>query len=156
MNLVFIHPDLGLGGAERLIVDCAIAAKSNGHQVTILTNHYDPNRCFSDTNQLDIIVKASNLPRHISGRFHAFFAYLKILLASVWLLYFSGVKYDVIVCDQISLPIIFLKLFNFSSKKFKILFYCHFPDQLLCVYDKKKNFLKRFYRTPLDWAEMVR
>ena len=27
MRIVFLHPDLGLGGAERLIVDAAIAMK---------------------------------------------------------------------------------------------------------------------------------
>ena len=34
------------------------------------------------------------------------------------------------------------------------MFYCHFPDQLLCVYDKKYNVLKRLNRAPLDWLEM--
>lgn len=34
------------------------------------------------------------------------------------------------------------------------MFYCHYPDQLLCVYDKRTNFLKRLYRAPIDWAEM--
>tara|TARA_A100001015_G_scaffold122838_1_gene136162 strand:- start:145 stop:249 length:105 start_codon:yes stop_codon:yes gene_type:complete len=27
MRIVFLHPDLGLGGAERLIVDAAVAMK---------------------------------------------------------------------------------------------------------------------------------
>jgi alpha-1,3/alpha-1,6-mannosyltransferase len=155
MRLVFIHPDLGVGGAERLIIDVAMAAKASGHQITMLTNHYDPKHCFEDTKDLNIIVKASFLPRHLSGKFHAFFAYLKIFLASLWLLFFSNLKYDVIISDQISIPNIVFKLFNFQSKKFKLLFYCHFPDQLLCVYDKKRDFLKRFYRAPLDWMEMV-
>ena len=154
-HYIFIHPDLGVGGAERLIIDAAIAAKSKGHHVTMLTNHYDPNHCFQDTKDLEIIVKASNLPRHIFGRFHAFFAYLKIILASIWLLFFSDCKYDVIITDQISLPNIVFKIMNFKSKKFKLLYYCHFPDQLLCVYDKRRNFLKRLYRAPLDWLEMV-
>ncbi|XP_006113092.3 alpha-1,3/1,6-mannosyltransferase ALG2 isoform X3 [Pelodiscus sinensis] len=32
----------------------------------------------------------------------------------------------------------------------KVLFYCHFPDQLLT---KRESFLKRIYRAPLDWLE---
>ena len=150
MRVLFVHPDLGVGGAERLIVDTALAAKSSGHEVTILTNHYDPRHCFEDTKDLDIIVKLSCLPRQIGGRFHAFFAYLKMFLAAVWLVYFSGLKYDVVICDQISLPV---AVFKFN--KIKVLFYCHFPDQLLCVYDKRRNFLKRIYRAPIDWLEVT-
>ncbi|CAF0733865.1 unnamed protein product [Brachionus calyciflorus] len=150
MKILFVHPDLGVGGAERLVVDTALAAKSNGHEVTILTNHYDPNHCFEDTRDLDIKAKFSSWPRHISGRFHAFFAYLKMLLASIWVIYFSDLKFDVVICDQISLPVCVFKWANY-----KVLFYCHFPDQLLCVYDKNKQFLKKIYRAPLDWLEMV-
>lgn len=149
MKVLFVHPDLGVGGAERLVVDMALATKLSGNDVTILTNQYDPNHCFEDTKQLNIIVKANSIPRHIAGRFHAFLAYFKILLASLWIVYFSDLKFDVVVIDQISLPV-----FVFKLKKIKVLFYCHFPDQLLCVYDKNKNFLKRFYRLPLDWLEM--
>ncbi|RNA27089.1 alpha-1-3 1-6-mannosyltransferase ALG2 [Brachionus plicatilis] len=149
MKLLFVHPDLGVGGAERLIVDTALAAQSNGHKVTILTNHYDPNHCFEDTKNLDILVKLSSWPRHVFGRFHAFLAYLKMFLASMWLIFFSGLDVDVVICDQISLPVC-----AFKWAKYKVLFYCHFPDQLLCVYDKR-DYLKRFYRAPLNWLEMV-
>lgn len=150
MKVLFVHPDLGVGGAERLIVDTALATKQNGHEVTILTNHFDPTHCFEDTKDLNIIVKASSLPRHLSGRFHAFFAYLKMLLASLWILYFSDLKFDIVICDQISLPVAV-----FKWNKIKVLFYCHFPDQLLCVYDKRNDFFKRIYRAPLDWLEMT-
>lgn len=155
MRVVFIHPDLGVGGAERLIVDAAIAVKSNGHEVTMLTSHYDPNHCFEDTKTLDVVVSGKSFPRHIAGRFHALLAYFKIFWATLWLLWFSGMNFDVVVVDQISLPVIALKMLAFGARKFKVLFYCHFPDQLLCVYDKKRNFMKRFYRKPLDWLEMV-
>lgn len=154
MKVIFIHPDLGVGGAERLILDAAVAAKSSGHQVKILTNNFDPKHCFEDTNDLDIIVKANSIPRHLSGRFHAFLAYLKITLATLWLLFFSKIDFDVVIVDQISLPIIPLKLLNFS-RKYKVIFYCHYPDQLLCVYDKKRNYMKKLYRVPLDWLEMI-
>lgn len=150
MRVLIVHPDLGVGGAERLILDVANATKSNNHEVTILTNQYDPNHCFDDSKEFNIITKFSYLPRQLGGRFHAFFAYLKLVLASLWLIYFSGLQFDLIICDQISLPVAV-----FKWKNFKVLFYCHFPDQLLCVYDKKKQLLKRLYRAPLDWLEMV-
>jgi hypothetical protein len=34
-RVVFLHPDLGIGGAERLVVDAALALQAKGHQVTI-------------------------------------------------------------------------------------------------------------------------
>lgn len=47
-NVVFIHPDLGIGGAERLIVDAAVGLQELGHKVTIFTSHCDPRHCFEE------------------------------------------------------------------------------------------------------------
>ena len=47
-RVVFIHPDLGIGGAERLVIDAAVGLQSLGHKVTIFTSHCDPNHCFSE------------------------------------------------------------------------------------------------------------
>ena len=49
LRLVFVHPDLGIGGAERAVIDAALALKSRGHQVTFLTAHHDPSHCFTET-----------------------------------------------------------------------------------------------------------
>src|SRR5881392_4186712 len=47
-NIVFLHPDLGIGGAERLVVDAAVGLQSLGHRVTIFTSHCDPQHCFDE------------------------------------------------------------------------------------------------------------
>lgn len=47
-NIVFFHPDLGIGGAERLIVDAAVGLQERGHKVTIFTSHCDPQHCFEE------------------------------------------------------------------------------------------------------------
>ncbi len=47
-SIVFVHPDLGIGGAERLVIDAAVGLQSLGHKVTILTAHCDPNHCFEE------------------------------------------------------------------------------------------------------------
>lgn len=39
MRVTFLHPDLGIGGAERLIVDAALALQRKGHQIR---HHGDP------------------------------------------------------------------------------------------------------------------
>jgi alpha-1,3/alpha-1,6-mannosyltransferase len=47
-NVVFFHPDLGIGGAERLVIDAAVGLKNRGHKVTIFTSHCDPAHCFDE------------------------------------------------------------------------------------------------------------
>ena len=47
-HIVFVHPDLGIGGAERLVIDAAVGLQSLGHKVTILTSHCDPKHCFEE------------------------------------------------------------------------------------------------------------
>ena len=46
--IVFFHPDLGIGGAERLVVDAAVGLQERGHRVVIFTNHCDPGHCFDE------------------------------------------------------------------------------------------------------------
>ena len=47
-RVAIVHPDLGLGGAERLIVDVAEALSKRQHDVKIFTAHFNRNRCFSE------------------------------------------------------------------------------------------------------------
>lgn len=42
LRVCFVHPDLGIGGAERLVVDAAVALQSKGHNVSMVTSHHDP------------------------------------------------------------------------------------------------------------------
>lgn len=47
-RVLFIHPDLGIGGAERLVIDAAVGLQSLGHKVLIVTSHFDRAHCFSE------------------------------------------------------------------------------------------------------------
>lgn len=47
-RIVFFHPDLGIGGAERLVIDAAVGLQDLGHKVTIFTSHCDPGHCFDE------------------------------------------------------------------------------------------------------------
>jgi alpha-1,3/alpha-1,6-mannosyltransferase len=47
-NIIVFHPDLGIGGAERLIIDAAVGLQNRGHKVTIFTSHCDPKHCFDE------------------------------------------------------------------------------------------------------------
>ena len=47
-NVIFFHPDLGIGGAERLVIDAAVGLQNRGHKVTIFTSHCDSKHCFPE------------------------------------------------------------------------------------------------------------
>lgn len=47
-HIVFFHPDLGIGGAERLVIDAAVGLQNRGHKVTVFTSHCDPRHCFDE------------------------------------------------------------------------------------------------------------
>jgi alpha-1,3/alpha-1,6-mannosyltransferase len=52
MKIAFIHPDLGIGGAERLVVDAAVGLEKLGHEVDIFTSHHDVSHCFEETKSM--------------------------------------------------------------------------------------------------------
>ncbi|CAG2104204.1 unnamed protein product, partial [Medioppia subpectinata] len=147
MKILILHPDLGIGGAERLIVDAGMAFKSLSHEVHIVTTHHDKSHCFEETidGSLEVTVVADWLPRSLFNRFYALMAYYRMIIAAIYVVFFSGLQFDLIFCDSISACIPVLRL----SKK-KVVFYCHFPDQLLT---QRKTILKRLYRYPIDWLE---
>ncbi|KAI8854503.1 hypothetical protein BC829DRAFT_380095 [Chytridium lagenaria] len=153
-NLVvsFIHPDLGIGGAERLVVDAAVGLQQLGHKVIIYTSHHDPKHCFEETadGTLDVRVYGDWLPRHIGGKFMILFALLRNLYLALSLMILS-IRYpaptdtQVALLDQISLSVPILRLV-FP----RVVFYCHFPDRLLTT---RKSWVKRLYRKPFDAVE---
>lgn len=147
VNVTFLHPDLGIGGAERLVVDAALALQSRGHSVHFVTNHHDKNHCFEETKNgtFPVTVVGDWLPRNIFGFAYALCAYIRMMYAALYVVLFSNFQTDVIFCDQISYAVPVLHL-RFS----KVLFYCHFPDQLL---SKPGGTLKSMYRAPLNWVE---
>lgn len=146
-NIVFLHPDLGIGGAERLVVDAALALKQRGYNVNFVTTHHDTSHCFTETRDgtLPVTTVGDWIPRNLFGRFYALFMYLRMIYAAVYLVLFSELKPDLVFCDIVSACIPVLRLF-----KKQTLFYCHFPDQLLSHHE---GFFKTLYRAPLDWFE---
>ncbi|KAK9024475.1 hypothetical protein V6N11_004635 [Hibiscus sabdariffa] len=147
LNLAIMHPDLGIGGAERLIVDAAVELSSHGHNVHIFTAHHDKNRCFEETSAgiFPVTVYGDFLPRHIFYRLHAVCAYLRCIFVALCVL-FMWPSFDVILADQVSVVVPLLKL----KRSSKVVFYCHFPDLLLAQHT---TFLRRVYRKPIDFLE---
>lgn len=135
------------GGAERLIIDAGVALQEYGHQVAIFTSYCDRSHCFEEARDgtLNVKVAGSWLPQTLAGRFWIFYATLRQLwLCIVFLQDFR--TYDAIFVDQLSACIPILRFFSSA----RILFYCHFPDQLLV---RKRNVIRNIYRAPFNTAE---
>ncbi|PBC27493.1 alpha-1,3/1,6-mannosyltransferase ALG2 [Apis cerana] len=145
-RITFLHPDLGIGGAERLVIDAALALKKGGYEVNFVTTHHDPEHCFSETKDgtIPVTVVGNWLPRHVFGRFFALFAYIRMIYAASYII-FCEHRPDIVFCDLVSVCIPILRL-----RIPYIIFYCHYPDQLL---SQSKGISKQLYRAPLNYLE---
>ena len=153
-NVVFFHPDLGIGGAERLIVDAATGLQDLGHKVTIFTSHRDTSHCFEEARDgtLDVRVKGNTIfPPTILGRFKILCSILRQLHLLVSITRsgeLAKCSPTVFVVDQLSAGIPFLRWFWEDTQT---LFYCHYPDLLLV--QNRKAWYKRLWRIGFDWLE---
>ncbi|KIK03979.1 glycosyltransferase family 4 protein [Laccaria amethystina LaAM-08-1] len=161
LRVAFIHPDLGIGGAERLVVDAAIGLQDLGHSVDIYTSHHDPGHCFEETRdgRLRVHYVVPPVPRSLGGKFHILFAHARQLHLTAHLLRPGAPTYDVYFVDQLSTCVPFLRAVGHT----RVVFYCHFPDKLLAngafiegnLVKKRVGLLKRLYRLPMDWLEEI-
>ena len=126
----------------------------HGYKVRIMTAHHDPKRCFSETKPGAILgdkvsVHGNWLPRTVFGRLHVVCAVVRMMWVSLVISFMSiiGLGPDLIICDQVSHVV---PLLRWGTGK-RVIFYCHFPDKLLCV--DRSSWLKRTYRAPIDWWE---
>ncbi|XP_065764528.1 alpha-1,3/1,6-mannosyltransferase ALG2 [Muntiacus reevesi] len=147
--VLFLHPDLGVGGAERLVLDAALALRARGCRVRVWTAHYDPRHCFAESRGLPVRCAGDWLPRSLGwgGRGAAVCAYARMVFLALYVLFLGDEEFDVVVCDQVSACI---PVFKLARRRKKILFYCHFPDLLLA---RRDSLIKRLYRAPIDWLE---
>ena len=127
LKIAILHPDLGIGGAERLIVDAAVQLQAAGHRVTIFTSHHDPAHCFAPTadGTLEVRVFGAFLPSHVARHLRAPCAVTKMLYS---------------VGRRPATPVRRLPLrlggardpgAQAGSTRTPVVFYCHFPDLLL-------------------------
>jgi alpha-1,3/alpha-1,6-mannosyltransferase len=97
------------------------------------------------------------LPPTILNRFHILLATLRqihlILTTTIFSNELKQVKPNVFIVDQLSACVPLLRWIFPSAQR--ILFYCHFPDQLLARRDERGALgqMKRLYRYSFDWFE---
>lgn len=149
-RIAFIHPDLGIGGAERLVLDVAGALKEQNNDVFFLTNHFDPSHAFEELKNEEFPVEVFGdwLPRKVFGRCQALCAYIRMIYLTIVFILFYKNKYkaDLYFIDLIPISVPFLKL-----AKANVIYYCHHPDLLA---SPSGNNIKKLYRMPIDWMEM--
>lgn len=147
MRVAIVHPDLGLGGAERLIVDAALWLQSAGHLVTIFTTRHDPERCFTPTRDgtLKIEVLGNILRPPGVSRLRVPLALVRMLALARGLKNRRG-DFDLVLCDHVAHAIPALR----AAITKPVVFYCHFPDLLL---NPPSRGLYGLYRIPIDRLE---
>lgn len=154
IRVAFLHPDFGIGGAENLVVNAALALQNKGALVTIYTAHHDVTHCFEETRGDGPLAKGVRvygdwLPRTIVGKLYAACAMLRILYVTLVIALVHAEEVDVFFVDQVSVSIPFLR-----ALAKPVLFYGHFPDKLLSTNASGSRW-KEAYRVPLDWLEEI-
>ncbi|KAI1461189.1 glycosyltransferase family 4 protein [Annulohypoxylon moriforme] len=153
-TIVFLHPDLGIGGAERLVVDAAVGLQNRGHKVVIFTSHCDPKHCFDEARDgtLDVRVRGNTIvPPSILSRFSILCSILRQLHLIFQIFLTSelhSLNPEAFFVDQLSAGLPLLQLLH---PRGRVLFYCHFPDLLLA--QGRTKWWKRAYRVPFDLWE---
>jgi alpha-1,3/alpha-1,6-mannosyltransferase len=132
-KVVFLHLDLGIGGAEQLVLQLATASVALGHEVLLVTTRCEPHHCFAAVHPDGDLHKflrvwGNWIPADLFGYGRAFCSTLRLLyLALCVVLHNETWSANVIVVDVLPTPLPVLAVFTFSS----LLYYCHFPDKLL-------------------------
>lgn len=185
LRIGFVHPDLGIGGAEKLVVDAAVSLQQLGHEVTIFTSYHDPRHCFEPTRDgtLKVQVMKTLVPRSFFGQFHLPCAILQQmslvfqLVLAVAAFHFPRMVPGIILrCLSSSAPLSPFDLFFFDQLPAgvpwlkillgtRIVYYCHFPDKDISTSLATQqaqargatgpSVLRRLYRLPFNMFEEV-
>jgi len=158
-RIIFIHLDLGIGGAEQLILNLALASKNGSNRnnssmnttsnnengtldddVWIYTSHCDPSHCFDEVRKPhgslcdNVTVYGAFIPPNIFGRGTAFFSTLRMMYIT-WKAIQDCKRHNKNHCKQTVFVLDVLPssipLIRRYLPQSAILFYCHFPDKLL-------------------------
>lgn len=180
-RVAFVHPDLGIGGAEKFVVDAAENLQKLGHSVELITSHFDPSHAFEPTRDgtLRVVHARTHIPRSLGHRFHLPMAILQQLslvaqvalaqhgtwIAEAWPALYAALTHvpphtvpDVFIVDQLPVAIPLLRMLCGR----RVIYYCHFPDTKISASLAKQRgvqgwraFLRNVYRLPLDVLEEI-
>eukprot|EP00977_Amphora_coffeiformis_P006029 scaffold1294_cov167-Amphora_coffeaeformis.AAC.10 len=154
--VTFLHLDLGIGGAEQLVLQLAQASRALGLPVELWTTRCDADHCFAvvrpETGVLHkhLRVYGRWIPAELMGKGRALCSTLRLwYLTMRWIWAKGRQPHQIVVVDVLPTPLPLLQLFTNAH----ILFYCHFPDQLLTRSKEKNSKSRDLYRRWLNWME---
>ena len=146
LRVAFVRPGLGIGGAERLVVDAALELGGRGHDVTLFVG--DRQEAQLDevkAGRVRVVAVGRKLPPHVAQRLRAPAAILRAAWAARALAKTRPAP-DVVVVDLVPHVIPLVR----RLVRVPVACYCHFPDLLLAP---RRRGLYRMYRAPLDRLE---
>jgi alpha-1,3/alpha-1,6-mannosyltransferase len=146
LNIAFLRPGLGIGGAERLVVDAALELGARGHAVTLYVG--DRQEAQLDEvrqGRVHVVAVGRFLPNQIAQRLRAPAAIARAAWAARALAR-SAPPPDVVVVDLV--PHVIPRVRRLVRAP--VACYCHFPDLLLAP---RRTGLYALYRKPLDGME---
>jgi alpha-1,3/alpha-1,6-mannosyltransferase len=155
---------LGIGGAEQLVLQLAQASRAgasvnddNSCEVQLWTTRCDAHHCFAAVAPGGVLhdslrVRGRWIPTEIFGRGRALCASVRLgYLTLCWMMAQRGRRdaQDVVVLDVLPTPLPFLQALTTAH----LLFYCHFPDQLLTRSFVVPSRSRVLYRTVMNALE---
>jgi alpha-1,3/alpha-1,6-mannosyltransferase len=147
LDIAFLRPVLGIGGAERVVVDAALELGARGHTVRLYVGGGREEAQLDEVRAglVRVVAVGRWLPRHIAQRLRAPVAIARAVWAAGALARARPAP-DVIVCDVTPHVIPLLR----RLVRAPVACYCHFPDLLLAP---RRRGLYAVYRAPLDRLE---
>jgi alpha-1,3/alpha-1,6-mannosyltransferase len=146
LNVAFLRPGLGIGGAERLVVDAALELGARGHAVTLFVGDRQEAQLDEVRAGLVRVVAVGRLlPAQLGQRLRAPAAIARAAWAARALAR-TPPPPDVVVCDLVPHVIPLLR----RLVRAPVACYCHFPDLLLAP---RRSGLYALYRAPIDRLE---
>jgi alpha-1,3/alpha-1,6-mannosyltransferase len=133
-RISFLHLDLGIGGAEQLVLQLAQASVATGAaEVELWTTRCDADHCFAAVAPGGVLhnflrVRGRWIPTEIMGKGRALCSTMRLwYLTLCWIGQRGRDPHQVVVLDVLPTPLPLLQACTAAH----LLFYCHFPDQLL-------------------------
>jgi len=101
------------------------ALQSRNYNVRVYRPNYGEERQKYEKQVLDASdeIRGSFFPASLCGKFRHFFAYIRVILCALSILFDRSANYDFIIIDLLPVPIPILRL-----KCNKVVYYCHDPD----------------------------
>lgn len=156
LKVAFLHPDLGLGGAERWLLDTALGLRDHGHRVVIHTRVRPGQRVFEAMLDGRLEVRLTHgVPDQLAGRLRAPLAVLHMAHMARAMAR-DRMRPDVVVVDLVAHVVPLIRRLLPAP----VVYYCHFPDRRLAprtrgFYRPYRWLMDRFERRGFAAADLL-